>query len=127
MWAGEVDECDEAPDIEETICKTRRHMDDWSSGLHVIANIFAFVKFGVLGWQKFCGWGLDSNRDDVTLKTLTESLHKLMNISLQPSPLIKAIKSNVKELWDKFSRNKQSLTTISENDEEPQPFKLDKI
>ena len=59
------------------------------------------------------------------LKTLTESLHKLMNISLQPSPLIKAIKPNVKELWDKFSRNKQSLTTISENDKEPpQPFKL---
>jgi hypothetical protein len=55
--AGELDESHECPDIEETICNTRRHTHDWSSGLHVIANIFAFVKFGVLGWQKICGWG----------------------------------------------------------------------
>lgn len=54
--------------------------DDWSCGLHVIANIMAFIRFEVPRWNEIHGWGGINARQ--MRKQLLSCLHSLMGLRL---------------------------------------------
>lgn len=55
---------------------SKDQLDSWSCGLHVIANIMAFLRFEVRGWPKIPGWSKTGARE--MRAELIRCLHHLM-------------------------------------------------
>ena len=57
--------------------------DDWSCGIHVIANAMAFICFEVLGWHNIQHW---SNVDGKLMREeLLVGLHRLLGLKYWPN------------------------------------------
>ncbi|AEO63039.1 uncharacterized protein THITE_112766 [Thermothielavioides terrestris NRRL 8126] len=56
--------------------------DEWSCGIHVIANAMAFIRFEAIGWHRIPEWRQKKSKE--VRKALVTCLHQLMGLKIDP-------------------------------------------